>query len=140
MSKTTEPERTNSRATGQRRAIRDVLEQSDRPLTAQEIVDAASAQGVSLGLATVYRNIKRLVDEGDAIPIEFAGEPARYERADHHHHHHFRCDACSRVFDVDGCGSNLTKSLERDAPDGFVVRTHEVWLHGVCAECAAPAA
>ncbi len=123
-----------TRKTEQKQTIRTILQGAERPLSAQEIVDIAEQQGVAVGLATVYRNVKRLCEDGWLSSIDFAGEPSRYERKDHHHHH-FRCEDCGKVFDVDGCGSTLSNNLERHAPPGFVVRAHEVWLHGTCADC-----
>ena len=49
------------RSTRQRTAIRDALEAAQRPLLPQEVLDAAQAQVPSLGIATVYRNLKQLV-------------------------------------------------------------------------------
>jgi hypothetical protein len=51
-----------SRRTEQREAIFDALRASDRAVTAQEL--HGELEGV--GLATVYRNLQRLADAGDA--------------------------------------------------------------------------
>jgi Fur family transcriptional regulator, ferric uptake regulator len=122
-----------TRRTEQKEAIRRTLEAAARPLSAPEILDAAQTLVPGLGIATVYRNLKQLVDEQWLRPVDLPGEPSRYERAGHDHHHHFQCDACGRVFDVPGCA----RGIENNAPDGFVVVRHEVLLYGTCAECAA---
>lgn len=120
-----------SRKTEQRAAIRQVFEETQRPLNAQEVLERAQAHYESLGIATVYRNLKSLVDEGWLATVELPNEPARYELADLEHHHHFQCSTCSRVFDIPGCAQGV-KSL---APEGFEVTHHEVLLYGVCPEC-----
>ena len=51
------------RNTRQRTAIRDAIALANRPLLAQEVLDAAQNQVPGLGIATVYRNIKSLVEE-----------------------------------------------------------------------------
>jgi Fur family ferric uptake transcriptional regulator len=71
------------------------------------------------------------------------GQAARFEAAcatrdgdaahHHHHHHHFHCTGCDRVYTLHACPG----SMKELAPKGFIVRTHEVTLHGLCAECAA---
>lgn len=121
-----------SRSTEQKRAVTDAITSSDRPLSANEILDAAQEVVPGLGIATVYRQVKRLVDNGKIVSVELPGEPARYECASHDHHHHFRCDTCERVFDVPGCHAHI----DNDVPDGFVVDRHEVILYGTCADCA----
>jgi Fur family transcriptional regulator, ferric uptake regulator len=123
---------TSTRSTRQKRAIREVFERLNRPLGPQEVLDAVSNQVEGIGIATVYRNVKSLVEEGWLATVELPGEPARYERAGKGHHHHFRCDHCGSVFELDGCVGNF-KAL---APPGFRVTNHEVILFGSCAGCA----
>ena len=95
---------------------------------------AASAAVPGLGIATVYRNLKLLVEEGDLRAVALPGENLRYEVAGPHHHHHFQCRRCQRVFDVHACPGDLAGL----APAGFVVQDHELTLYGLCSECAAP--
>lgn len=120
------------RDTRQRRAIRKVLEAAGRPLSPQELLDGARHQAPSLGLATVYRTVRGLVDEGWLAAVSLPGEPARYEPAGKRHHHHFRCRGCDRLFEVEGCRQ---ASVAR-APRGFVIEDHELVWYGRCASCA----
>lgn len=122
------------RATRQRDAIRTALDQAGRPLTPQELLDAAQALVPGLGMATVYRNIKALVEAGEVIAVPMPGQGPRYERAGHGHHHHFHCTGCDRVFEVHGCPGDM----KRLAPRGFEVQAHELTLIGLCRECRAP--
>jgi Fur family ferric uptake transcriptional regulator len=123
------------RATRQRAAIREALQAAARPLLPDEVLLAASAAVPGLGIATVYRNLKLLVEEGELRAVALPGENLRYERAGHHHHH-FQCKRCQRVFDVHACPGDLAGL----APAGFVVQDHELTLYGLCGECAAPPA
>jgi Fur family ferric uptake transcriptional regulator len=121
------------RDTVQRRAIRDVFERSRRPLSPKEVLEGAQAAVPSLGIATVYRTVKALIEGGWLVPVELPGEPPRYEVSGKKHHHHFVCDTCDRVFEVDGCPGNLSSVV----PAGFQMARHEVVLYGMCAACAA---
>jgi Fur family transcriptional regulator, ferric uptake regulator len=121
------------RDTAQRRAIRAALTEADRPLSPREVLDAASADVASLGIATVYRNIKALVEEGWLTPVELPGEAPRYEVAGKQHHHHFLCRSCERVFELPGCVANISAGL----PEGFRPERHEVVLFGLCDACPA---
>ena len=121
----------SKRSTRQRSAIRDVIESAKRPLSPQEILDAAQVTVAGLGLATVYRNLKLLLAEGVIEAITLSGDSPRYEAARSGHHHHFQCTTCRRVFDMVGCPGDL----RRLAPRGFRVEHHEVILYGRCSDC-----
>jgi len=118
------------RNTNQRRAIRQAIEDADRPLDANEVLAEANADG--LGLATVYRTLKLGVEEGWLKPVDLPNAPTRYEMAGKEHHHHFECRNCQRVFEVHGCPGNLKPLI----PEGFTLEDHEVILYGLCDQCA----
>jgi Fur family ferric uptake transcriptional regulator len=120
------------RSTRQRSAIRTVIDVAGRPLSPQEVLEAAQAEVPALSLATVYRNVKLLLDAGEISTVNLPGESPRYESAAHEHHHHFQCDNCHRVFDVHACPGNLAGL----APAGFTVERHELTLYGRCADCS----
>lgn len=122
------------RSTRQRTAIRTVIDAAGRPLTPQEILDGARVHVPELGIATVYRNLKLLLDEGAIQAVSLPGENPRYESMHpaHDHHHHFHCRSCDRVFDVQGCPG----PMDNLAPDGFVVERHDLTLYGTCADCS----
>lgn len=121
-----------SRKTRQREALQAALERADRPLSVAELLDAAAKRIDGLGIATVYRNVRALLDDGWIVSVELPGEPTRYERAGKAHHHHFHCERCDRVFDLSGCFDNLRKL----APSKFRVKEHALTLYGLCASCA----
>ncbi len=124
------------RDTPQRRAIRHALREAGRPLTPEEVLETGRRRVASLGIATVYRNLKALQREGFAEPVELPGEPVRYEVAGKPHHHHFLCRSCAQAFEVDGCPGAVEPLL----PDGFTLEDHDVVLYGTCADCAGPGA
>lgn len=124
------------RNTRQRSAIRDAIAEAARPLLPQEVLERAQRTAPGLGIATVYRNLKALVDEGLLRTVTLPGEVPRYEAAEHRHHHHFQCTRCQRVFDVHACPGDLSHL----APPGFSVEDHELTLYGCCRDCALPPA
>ncbi|MER3483431.1 MAG: transcriptional repressor [Meiothermus sp.] len=120
------------RSTRQRQAIREVLLELDRPLSPQEVLDAAQSKVPGLGIATVYRTLKGLVEEGAAVAVELPGNPPRYEPSGKTHHHHFHCTACGKVFELEG---GCTSDFSAMAPPGFQTQGHEIVLYGRCADC-----
>src|SRR6266699_2317734 len=77
------------RNTRQLRAIHDVLNGTDRPVSIEEIHRAAKAREPGLGVATVYRTVKALVEAGTVVSIALPGEGPRFELSGKGHHHHF---------------------------------------------------
>lgn len=120
------------RSTRQRGAIRAAIEAAGRPLSPQEVLEAAQAEVPALSLATVYRNLKQLLDAGEISTVALPGSSPRYEAAVHDHHHHFQCVRCQKVFDVHACPGDL----DALAPPGFTVERHELTLYGRCPDCS----
>jgi len=121
-----------ARKTRQRDAIRAAISDAKAPLGPKEILDAAGREVEGLGLATVYRTLKLMVEAGEIMPVEIAGESPRYELAGKGHHHHFLCKGCGKVFELEGCCGHF----EGLAPRGFRVEGHDLTLFGQCAGCA----
>ncbi len=125
------------RNTRQRSAIRDAIAQADRPLLPQEVLDAAQKEVPGLGIATVYRNLKALVEEGELQAVDLPGENPRFELVGHQHHHHFQCRQCQRVFDVHACPGDLSAPGAAGLFGGGS-RPHAVWpLQGLRAAAGA---
>jgi Fur family ferric uptake transcriptional regulator len=131
--------RASSGRNGQaQRAIVDVLGSRACCLTAQELYDELRASGKHIGLASVYRVLESLSELGLVQRIDLGSGVARFEAAHPggEHHHHLVCDDCGKVeaFSDNRLEDALTR-LERQS--GFAVATHEVVLHGACADCRA---
>jgi Fur family ferric uptake transcriptional regulator len=120
------------RHTRQRAALHKIFQDAGRPLSAAEVHRLAERRVRGIGMATVYRNINRLVALRQLEPVDLPGEVPRYELRRQTHHHHFLCRRCGRVYDVAGCSPVLTGRL----PRGFRADGHDVVLYGICAACA----
>ncbi len=120
------------RNTRQREAILEAVQTADRPLTPGDILERARADLPAIGIATVYRAIRDLVEARLLLPVELPGRATRYERADLEHHHHFVCTHCDKVYEMAGCAYRP----HRLAPRGFTVEAHDIILYGRCKTCA----
>src|SRR5690606_18274023 len=89
------------RRTSQRDAITRVIREAPGPLTVDEIHARAKRRVRGLGIATVYRAVKLLLESGDIAAVTLPDGQTRYEAGDLGHHHHFRCRACGKVYDLD---------------------------------------
>lgn len=124
-----------SRKTRQRDAIRSAVSGARRPVGPGEVLQAAQSDVPKLGLATVYRNLRQMQEDGELTAVEVPGQGTLYEPAGLKHHHHFCCRECGKVFDVQGCPGNLDGLV----PAGFRLESHELLLYGLCQGCAAKA-
>lgn len=102
---------------------------------AQEIHEALTAAGQKIGLASVYRMVDRLAEQGLVQRIDIGDGIVRYEPAHTaEHHHHLVCDACGKVEPF--TDPSLEQAIEAvEERSGFAVVGHEVLLRGLCADC-----
>jgi Fur family ferric uptake transcriptional regulator len=120
------------RNTRQKQAIREAFERAGRPLSTDEVHGEAARHSRGLGMATVYRSIRSLLEDGWLSVVEVPGRTPLYEIAGKGHHHHFSCTSCERVYELEGCASVNAK-----LPRGFTVSRHDLTLYGTCAACSA---
>ena len=120
------------RNTRQKDAIRAAFTAADRPLSHEEALRMAQRQVDGLSIATVYRNIHVLMEEGWLTAVDVPGDTTRYEVAGKDHHHHFRCNDCGKLFDLPGCTIDAAPPL----PQGFSTTGHEFYVYGLCDLCA----
>jgi Fur family ferric uptake transcriptional regulator len=120
------------RKTYQREAITLIFEREKRPLTIPEIVEAGREIVPSLNQATVYRNLNRLIQEGQLQKVQPSKPGGLYELAKAEHHHYFHCRKCNRSFEIPGCGLRQKGAVG----GGFIIEDHKVFLFGVCQSCS----
>jgi Fur family ferric uptake transcriptional regulator len=125
---------TATRTTRQRDVIAHVLEGAEGPLAVSDVHGRALSDLPGLGIATVYRTLKLLTEQGRIHPVTLDSE-TRYEASGKGHHHHFSCTRCGRVFTLHTCPVALPRGTVY--PGGFIVEAHEVTLYGQCPQCAA---
>ena len=89
-----------------------------------------------ISLATVYRNLHSLVEDGKIRTLILDGQPARYD-PETSEHDHFVCERCGRVVDLFLRRRARRVDLIPLAKHGYVVTTHDLTVHGMCQVCAA---
>jgi Fur family ferric uptake transcriptional regulator len=119
------------RNTRQKQAIRNAFERVGRPLSTEEVHLEAKRSSRGLGMATVYRSIRALLDDGWLSVVEVPGRNPLYEIAGKDHHHHFSCTSCSRVYELEGCAT-----VDVSLPPGFETTGHDLTFYGTCETCA----
>ena len=104
----------------------------DHP-TADWVFRQARRRLPRISLGTVYRNLKRLVDEGAIGEIHSGGHPARFD-GNTGRHYHIRCLGCGRVNDLP---MSVDARLEEEAARAvnYKIVGHHVEVHGLCPLC-----
>lgn len=115
----------------QRDAILSSLcSRKDHP-TAEQLFLDLKGEYPALSLATVYRNLKLLENEGKLI--KFHSEAGDRFDADTSEHYHFTCRLCKKIIDLrpekDGELCNLFKDFEGE------IYSCNLQLFGLCPEC-----
>jgi Fur family transcriptional regulator, ferric uptake regulator len=123
---------TQIRKTRQKDAIRAAFEEANRPLSTDEALVLAQKHVEGISVATVYRNISTLLEDGWLTAVEMPGGVTRYELSGKEHHHHFQCTQCAKVYELTGCAVQVKPKL----PRGFRATGHEFYVYGICADCS----
>ncbi len=121
------------RQTRQREVVFDVIRASSGPLTVPEIHAQAKKKIKGMGIATIYRTIKLLLEKQLIQPVTLPSGDTRYESAALGHHHHFQCNTCGKVIDIDHCP--ITIPTGSKLPGGYMLLDHEITLFGLCPKC-----
>ncbi|HEX8162682.1 MAG TPA: transcriptional repressor [Pyrinomonadaceae bacterium] len=121
-----------SHLTRQRAAVFDYLSGVSHHPSAEEIYHAVKLKLPRISLATVYKNLEKLVECGVASKLTYGDAAARYDiRTDHHYH--TRCLGCGKIQDFDAAEG--VEALRRIKPRGFDVTDYRLELLGRCRDC-----
>ncbi len=124
------------RTTRQRTALVTLLDELDGFRSAQDLHALLRERGDSVGLATVYRALQALVDEGQLDILRGSDGEAAYRRCSPAHHHHLVCRSCGKTVEV--ADPPVERWASRMAAEhGFSEVQHQVEVFGICGNCAA---
>jgi Fur family ferric uptake transcriptional regulator len=115
--------------TGQRRVIARVLSDSADHPDVEELYRRAAALDARISIATVYRTVRLLEENGILERRDFGGGRARYEPSAHGHHHHLIDVDTGRVIEFeDEEHERVLKAIA--ARLGFELVSHRLELFG----------
>ena len=136
MSLPDQAEGTTRRPSRQRSAVLALLEGLDGFRSAQDLHALLRQRGDSVGLATVYRALQALVDDGQVDVLRGDDGEASYRRCSTGHHHHLVCRSCGRTVEV--ADPPVERWAARMAAEhGFADVQHQLEVFGTCASCVA---
>lgn len=116
--------------TKQRELILNILKQSDRHLTADEIFFLAKLKMPSIAMATIYNNLNALHEAGVINRLHIDGVADCFDKIIAPHDH-LLCDRCGKITDIHL--PRLAEELEREL--ATEIENYELTVHYVCPEC-----
>ncbi|MBQ9766364.1 MAG: transcriptional repressor [Lachnospiraceae bacterium] len=133
-------ENTGQYKTKQREMILELLKNnSDKHLTAEDVIGYLKEQETPVGKATVYRYLERLEEQGiirKYLMPEGKGACYQYsgDTRECHRHYHFKCEKCGKLFHVqceylDGISKHVY------GEHGFTIDSSKTVYYGICRNC-----
>lgn len=128
--------RVQPRVTKQRLAVDAALDRLEDFVSTQELHRSLQDSGVSVSLATTYRILQSMADEGVVDVLRSTDGEAVYRRCEaDSHHHHLLCRRCGKAVEIEAPAVEAW-AAKIAAEHGFTAVTHTVEIMGLCAECS----
>ena len=99
--------------------------------SAQEIHAALRESDEPVGLATVYRALQAMVEDGELDALRTDDGETVYRRCGTSHHHHLVCRECGRTVEVEAPDVERWATATA-AQHGFGDVAHTLEIFGVC--------
>ncbi len=110
-------------------------------VTAADVYSYFASHHSGVGQTTVYRNLEKLVEQGDVIKYNLdSSSSACYEYVGQHRHdhqeacYHLRCQSCGRVLHL-SCDSVTDLGTHLLQEHGFVIDFQKTVFYGICDDC-----
>src|SRR5574343_472440 len=118
------------KATLPRRKVLELFEHSKvRHLSAEDVYKSLMAEGIDIGLATVYRVLTQFEQAGLLSRQHFETGKAVFELNEGEHHDHLVCVQCGKV--VEFFDAEIEKRQKAIAKEqGFELHDHALSLYG----------
>ncbi|MFJ3956495.1 Fur family transcriptional regulator [Arthrobacter sp. NPDC090010] len=135
MEHSSEP-RVQTRVTKQRIAVDAALDRLEDFVSTQDLHRSLQDAGVSVSLATTYRILQSMADEGAVDVLRTNDGEAVYRRCEaDSHHHHLLCSSCGKAVEIEAPAVEAW-AAKVAAEHGFTAVSHTVEITGLCAECS----
>ena len=117
--------------TYQRILIYKALKDTKSHPTAEDIYKTVKVEYPSISLATVYKTLETLSDNGLLSKVTELHDLARYD-ADIDPHHHLLCKKCKKEMDVH---DDTLKAIPIPENNNFEIEGYKILFEGTCPEC-----
>lgn len=125
-----------SRLTSHRLALARLLSVSENHPNAAQLYEKLRAQFPTVSLATIYKTLGLLKDEGEILEIDLHDD-SRYDGAKPFPHPHLICNRCDAIIDGDDAQTLNELNKEIEAKYGFQIIRPQLIFYGICKDCIA---
>ena len=122
------------RNTWQKNAVKHALGEAIGFVSAQQLHQVLRNHGSTIGLATVYRSLADLTNNGEADSLQSSEGEILYRACGTDHHHHLICRNCGQTVEIEAERVEAWAD-EVATQHGFSRPTHTIDIFGVCAAC-----
>lgn len=123
-----------NRITPQRYAILKTLAESTTHPSAETIYEMLTDLYPTMSLATVYKTLNLLKNEGEVLELEFSELSNRYDGNKPYPHPHVICTQCGKI--VDPSQLNMEAIMAKMMQEtGFTISNHRLDFYGLCPDC-----
>lgn len=124
------------RLTGPRKLVLDYMRSMGGHVTVDQLVQEATRRGEKLSVASAYRIVAWLTEQGLCSVTDIGNRDLVYEYLGTGRHHHLICTNCKQEFEMRYEITNpLIESIQEEY--GFKTRVDHIVLFGTCARCQA---
>ena len=121
------------RITETRKAVIDFIIHSQDHPSAEMIYQALLPNFPNMSLATVYNNIKVLIDEGFVSELKVRNDTTTYFDFMGHQHLNVICEKCGRIADMDIDLPDVGQ--EASEQTGYHITKSQMVVYGICPNC-----
>lgn len=123
------------RNTKQRQLILDILTNSTRPMSINDIYQKIIHEIPTIAKSTIYRNIDSLLSQNLIDKYYLNDNELFYQIKDNsnHHKHYVICDSCKKMFDLPLCPIHEIEDAMKK--EGFSISDHYIQISGTCKDC-----
>ena len=119
------------KVTPQRVAIIEYLSEYGH-LSISKMYELVSKKFPSISLATIYKNVNAMIDNGFLKEVKIIGQDSRYE-LNYGEHSHVVCRECGKVVDIEMESDELLKEASKKSR--MSVDSSSMVFYGVCEGC-----
>jgi len=122
------------RLTSHRLALLRLIAASEGHPSAAQLYEKLRLQFPTVSLATIYKTLTLLKDEGEILEIELRNN-SHYDGNKPYPHPHLICNRCGKIIDGDEINFVHTLNAEIKEMYDFQVVQSQLVFYGICREC-----
>ncbi|MCK9574384.1 MAG: Fur family transcriptional regulator [Clostridia bacterium] len=125
----------NLKDTKNRKIILHILNNSIKPLSAEDIYKLVSTEKHNINLSTIYRTLNTLSEKQILIRQLRQDGKAYFQLNKHDHKHVLVCTICHKEVPISECPfESINKKISKST--GYTILSHNIEIFGICPDCS----